>query len=77
MWILIGIIRSIPQPVVSSIAAQLQQGVPVLTILDKIRDGDIESLGHERLINPLKIHNVRRHLNLCAIEKHKLVFYAG
>jgi len=55
MWILIGIIRSIWHTVCQFLsqlyhAAQLQQGVPVLTILDKIRDGDIESLGHEHLI---------------------------
>jgi len=59
----------IPQPVVSSIVAQLQQGVPVL---HKIRDGDIESLGREHFINPQQIHNIRRYLNLCTIEKHKL-----
>jgi len=59
----------IPQPVVSSIGSQLQQGVPVLTILDKIRGGDIESLGREHLINPQQIHNIRRHLYLSAIEK--------
>ena len=64
----------IPKPVVLNIASQLHQGVPVQTILDKIRDGDIDGdcFGHEHLINPQQIYNIRRQLNLRAVEKHKL-----
>ena len=62
----------IPQSARLSIASHLQQGVPILTILDKIRDGESAQLGREHLINPQEIHNIRRQLNLYAVEKHRL-----
>ena len=62
----------IPQSARLSIASHLQQGVPMLTILDKICDGESAQLGREHLINPQEIHNIRRQLNLYAVEKHRL-----
>ena len=61
----------IPRSVRLKIASQLQQGVPIQGILDRIRDDESDQLGREHLINQQEVRNIRRRLNLYAVEKHK------
>lgn len=61
----------IPYSVRLKIASQLQQGLPIQGILDRIRDAEGAHLHREHLVNQQEIHNIRRQLNLYAVEKHK------
>ena len=49
----------------------MQQGLPIQGILDRIRDAEGAHLHREHLVNQQEIHNIRRQLNLYAVEKHK------
>ena len=60
----------IPNTVKLQIAAKLQQGVSVQGVLDWIRESEGEKLGSQHLVNQQEVHNIRRKLNLKAIEKH-------
>lgn len=61
----------IPDTVKLQIAAKLQQGVSVQAVLDWIRESEGEKLGRQHLVNQQEVHNIRRKLNLKAVEKHK------
>ena len=48
----------------------MQQGVSVQGVLDWIRESEGEKLDRQHLVNQQEVHNIRRKLNLKAIEKH-------
>lgn len=61
----------VPTSVKLKIASKLQQGVTVQSVLDWIRDGEGDKLGPQHLISSQEVRNIRRRLNIGAIEKHE------
>lgn len=61
----------VPTSIKLNIASKLQQGVTIQCVLDWIRDGEGDKLGRQHLVTSQEIRNIRRRLNIGAIERHK------
>ena len=61
----------VPTSIKLNIASRLQQGATIQIVLDWVRDEEGEKLGRQHLINSQEVRNIRRRLNLGAIERHK------
>ena len=54
-----------------NIVAQLQQGVSMEIVLDRIKDNATDELKREHLITPQDLHNIKTQYNIEGIIRHK------
>ena len=52
------------------IAAQLQQGVAITRIVDKIRENTVHGITREHLVTKQDIHNIKNHYNIEGVIRH-------